>query len=124
MQAAIAWSLYEGACASLYPNYETITTDEQKAHAQAIARIESHFFLKDVIAPENSLMNNIDKIRHIPTTIIHGRYDALCPIVTAHKLHTEWPEADYIVVPDAGHSSSDDSMRHRLIEATENAKNL
>lgn len=124
MEAAIAWSLYETACSSLYPNYETITTDEQKAQAQALARIESHYFLHGVISEENSLIKGIDKIRSIPSTIIHGRYDVICPIHTAYHLHTIWPEADYIVVPDSGHSSLDDGVRTRLIEATENAKTL
>ncbi len=126
MAAAIAWSLYEGACSSLLPNYETITTDEQKSHALALARLESHYFLNEVIAPENSLLNEneIDKIRHIPATIIQGRYDVICPITTAYRLHHIWPEADYIVVPDAGHSAQDPAIRSRLIEATENAKTI
>ncbi len=124
MEAAIHWSLYEGACASLLPNYETITTDEQKDHALALARIEAHYFKYEVITRENSLLNSIDKIREIPSTIIHGRYDLICPIRTAHKLHQLWPEADYIVVPDAGHSALDPTLRSRLIEATERAKTL
>ncbi|MCB9982064.1 MAG: prolyl aminopeptidase [Rhodospirillales bacterium] len=124
MEAAIRWSLYEGACASLLPNYETITTDEQKGHALALARMEAHYFVHEVIRPENSLLNHMDTLRNIPATIIHGRYDVICPIRTAHRLHQLWPEADYIVVPDAGHSALDPALRSRLIEATERAKTL
>lgn len=124
MGAAIAWSLYEGACSSLLPNYETITTDEQKSQALALARIESHYFLRQVIAPENSLLNGIDKIRHIPATIVQGRYDVICPICTANRLHAVWPEADYIVVPDGGHSAFDPAIRSRLVEAMENARTI
>ncbi|MCB1721687.1 MAG: prolyl aminopeptidase [Rhodospirillales bacterium] len=124
LEAAIRWSLYEGACASLFPNYETITTDEQKDHALALARIEAHYFKYEAIGPEHSLLNSIDKIREIHSTIIHGRYDVICPIQTAHRLHQLWPEADYIVVPDAGHSALDPALRSRLIEATERAKTL
>ena len=80
--------------------------------------------MNGVISEENSLTKGIDKIRSIPSTIIHGRYDVICPIHTAYHLHTIWPEADYIVVPDSGHSSLDDGVRTRLIEATENAKTL
>jgi len=123
-EAGIAWSLYEGACSSLLPNYETITTSEQKEHALALARIEAHYFKREVIAPQNSILEHIDTIRHIPATIIQGRYDAICPIATAHKLHLAWPEADYIVVPDAGHSALDPTLRSRLIEATEGTKRL
>ena len=124
IEAAIRWSLYEGACSSLLPNYETLTTPEQKAHALALARLESHFFKHEVLSENESLLNNIETLKPIPTTIIQGRYDVICPIDTAHKLHQQWPEADYIVVPDAGHSALDPSLRSRLIEATENAKTL
>jgi proline iminopeptidase len=125
IEAAIAWSLYEGACSSLLPNYEIVTTQEQKDAAIALARLEAHFFKFEVRDSANSLLNDIDKIRHIPTSIIQGRYDAICPIGHgAHRLHNAWPEADYIVVPDAGHSAMDPPLRSRLIEAIENAKTL
>lgn len=124
INAAICWSLYEGACSSIVPNYETITTDEQKKNALALARIEAHYFKHEVRNSKNSLLNDIDKIRHIPSSIIQGRYDAICPIRTAYKLHQLWPEADYISVPDAGHSSLDPALRSRLIEATEAAKTI
>lgn len=124
IEAAIRWSLYEGACSSLLPNYETITTMEQKKHAWALARLEAHYFVNEVIPPEESLLKQVDRLRPIPTTIIQGRYDAICPILTAHKLHQAWPEADYVVVPEAGHSALDPTLRSRLIEATEHAKTL
>lgn len=124
MQSAIRWSLYEGACSSLLPNYETITTVEQKQHALALARIEAHYFKNEVISQENSLLKKIDTFRHIPAVIIHGRYDLICPMQTAYKLHQLWPEATYIVVADAGHSALDPGIRSRLIEATEIAKGI
>lgn len=124
MEAAIRWCLYESACSSLIPNYETITTEEQKSQVLTIARIECHYFKHQVIAPENSLIHQVDKFRAVPSIIINGRYDMLCPIKTAHRLHLAWPEADYVVVPDGGHSEQDPAIRSRLIEATENAKTL
>lgn len=124
IEAATRWSLYEGACSSLMPNYETITTEDQKQHAVALARLECHYFKSEVIASQDSLMNKIDMIRHIPTLIVQGRYDVICPIQTAYKLHQAWPEADYVVVPDGGHSALDPAIRSRLIEATENFKSL
>lgn len=122
--AAVHWSLYEGACSSLIPNYETITTHEQKQRALALAKIEAHYFKFEVFSKEKSILNHIESLRSIPTTIIQGRYDIICPIKTANTLHQLWPEADYIVVPDAGHSALDAPLRSRLIEATENAKQL
>ncbi len=124
MDAAIRWCLYESACSSLIPNYETITTEEQKSAVLTIARIECHYFKNEVISPKDSLLKQVDKFRAIPSIIINGRYDMLCPIHTAHKLHVAWPEADYVVVPDAGHSEQDPAIRSRLIEASENAKTL
>ncbi len=124
IEAAVRWSLYEGACSSLIPNYETITTNEQKQHALALARIEAHYFKTQKYSKKTSLLNNIDTLREIPTTIVQGRYDVICPIKTANKLHQLWPEADYIVVPDAGHSALDAPIRSRLIEAVEAAKTL
>ncbi len=124
INAAVHWSLYEGACSSLMPNYETITTDEQKQRALALAKIEAHYFKNEVFSKEKSLLNHIESLRSIPTTIIQGRYDVICPIKTANKLHQLWPEADYIVVPDAGHSALDAPLRSRLVEATESAKTI
>jgi len=122
--AAIHWALYESACSSLIPNYETITTEEQKARVLALARIECHYFKNEVIPPAQSLLKSIEKFRAIPATIIHGRYDAVCPLSTAYRLHQAWPEADYVVVQDGGHSALDPAIRSRLIEASENAKSL
>lgn len=122
MDAAIRWSLYEGACSSLLPNYETITTNDQKQNALALARLEAHYFMHGVIPAENSLLNSIETLRTIPSVIIQGRYDTICPIETAYRVHQIWPEADYIVVPDSGHSALDPPLRSRLIEATENTK--
>lgn len=124
MEAAIRWSLYEGACSSLFPNYETITTEEQKQSALALARMEAHFFTHEIITGEDRLMNHIETLRKIPTIIIQGRYDIICPIQTAYKVHQLWPEADYIVVPDSGHSALDPALRSRLIEATQNARKI
>jgi proline iminopeptidase len=124
MEAAIRWSLYEGACSSLLPNYETITTDEQKQHALALARIEAHYFKHEVVKPADSLLKKVDIMRKIPTAIVHSRYDMICPMETAYKLHQAWPEAQYTVVPDAGHSALDPAVRSRLIEATEAFKSI
>ena len=124
LEAAMNWSLYESACASLIPNYEIITTGEQKDHAIAISVIENHYFYTQVNQPEESLLHKVDRFRHIPAIIIQGRYDMICPILSAHRLHSVWPESDYIVVPDGGHSALDPAIRSRLIEATENMKTL
>lgn len=124
LEAAISWSVYESSCASLIPNYEIVTTDDQKAHAIAISKIECHYFHTQLIKAKNSLLHQVDKFRHIPSVIIQGRYDMVCPIMSAHRLHQVWPEADYIIVPDGGHSALDPAIRSRLVEAAENFKTI
>lgn len=122
MPAAIAWAQYESHCANLIKKPHPIETENDRAFALAISRIECHFFMNDVLPPEKRLLNDIDRIRHIPATIIHGRYDAICPLQAGYKLHRAWPEAEFIVVPDGGHSAFDPAIRAELIKATEKAK--
>ena len=123
-QAGIEWSLYESACMSFYPRREVFSHQDDIDAAVALAKIESHYFLNEVIDAQNSLLNDIGKLKKIPCTIVQGRYDMICPVVTAEKLHKAWPEADYIIVPDGGHSAMDPSICARLIEAMEHAKLL
>lgn len=122
MEAAIDWATYESACAALIPNYQIITTDEQKMGALAISKIEAHYFVNEDFTGDNDLLGKIDSYRHVPTQIIQGRYDMICPIKNAYELHQLWPEADYVVVPDGGHSAMDPSIRSALVEATEKIK--
>ena len=124
MDAAIRWSLYENACSSLLPNYDTITSEDQKKQSWAISRIEAHYFTHELRDGEKSLLKQIDTFRHIPTTIVQGRYDVICPIMTAYRLHQLWPEANYKVIPDAGHSAMGPPLRSALIKATEDAKTI
>jgi proline iminopeptidase len=122
LRAARAWSRYEGSCSTLMPSPETVAAFGQDNMALGLARIESHYFINQLFMPKNSLLDNIDRIREIPGVIIQGRYDMVCPIVTADELHRRWPEAEYHVVPDAGHSAMDPGVRRALIRATERFK--
>lgn len=122
LEAAIDWSTYESACAALIPNYQIVSTPEQKAYALSIAKIEAHFFVSEDFSGPNSLLTKIDRFRDIPTTIVQGRYDMICPLKSAYELHQAWPEANYVVVPDGGHSASDPAIRSKLIEVTEQTK--
>ncbi len=123
-QAGMEWALYESACMSFYPRREAFSHQDDVDAAVALARIEAHYFLNQVIDEKDSLLNDIEKLKKIPCTIIQGRYDMICPVVTAEKLHKAWPEADYIIVPDGGHSAMDPTICARLIEAMEHAKLL
>jgi proline iminopeptidase len=116
--AARTWSVYEGSCSTLLPNPEVMSTSGEERHAVGLARIEAHFFINNLFEPRDELLRGIYIIRHIPSVIVQGRYDLVCPIVTADALHKVWPEAEYIVVPDAGHSALEPGIRSALIDAT------
>jgi proline iminopeptidase len=124
MPAARKWSVYEGTCCTLLPSPETVESFAQDTVALGIARMEAHYFINDIFLPENSLLRHIGKIRHIPTAIVQGRYDLVCPIETADELARAWPEAEYTIVPDAGHSAMEPGVRSALIEATDRFRNL
>jgi proline iminopeptidase len=124
MPAARKWSVYEGTCCTLLPSPETVESFAQDTVALGIARMEAHYFINDIFLPENSLLKNVGKIRHIPAAIVQGRYDLVCPIETADELHRAWPEAEYAIVPDAGHSAMEPGIRSALIEATDKFRTL
>lgn len=124
MPAARSWSLYEGACSTLLPSPETVASFGEDRKALGLARIEAHYFTHHVYTAENDLIRRIDRIRNIPAVIVQGRYDMVCPIVTADELSRAWPEARYTVVPDAGHSAMEPGIRSQLVAATESFKGL
>jgi len=124
MPAAKSWSRYEGACSTLLPSAETVATFEADVMALGLARIEAHYFTNAIFLPPDSLLANVGSIRLIPTAIVQGRYDIVCPIVTADDLHRVWPEADYVVVPDAGHSAMEPGIQAELVRATDRFRTL
>ncbi len=120
--AARAWSIYEGSCSTLLPNPNIVANFGADRVALGLARMESHYFMHDIFLPPNFIIDNVPKIRHIPTTIIQGRYDAVCPIVSADDLVRAFPEAEYHIIPDAGHSAFEPGIRAKLIETMERLK--
>jgi proline iminopeptidase len=122
MPAARCWSVYEGSCSTLLPNPALVADFASDRVALGLARIEAHYFMNDIFLPEDFLMKNVDRLKAVPGVIVQGRYDIVCPPVSADDLHRAWPEADYLVVPDAGHSAFEPGIRSRLIAATEKFK--
>jgi proline iminopeptidase len=122
LPAARAWSVYEGACSALLPNPETIAAFGEDRLALGLARLEAHYFTRHIFSPERDLVARIDPIRHLPGVIVQGRYDMICPIRSADELARAWPEAEYIIVPDAGHSAMEPGIREQLVLAGERAK--
>lgn len=124
MPAARSWSMYEGACSTLLPNPDTVAAAGEDAHALGLARIEAHYFRNNGFDPENRLLEEVGRVRDIPAVIVQGRYDIVCPIVTADRLSRAWPQAQYLVVPDAGHSAMEPGIRNALISATQKFRTL
>jgi proline iminopeptidase len=120
-EAARAWSIWEASTSRLFTDTQLMQTFGEDKFAEAFARIECHYFMNQgFLNPENQLLLNVDRIRHIPGVIVQGRYDVVCPMISAWELHQAWPEAEFIIVPDAGHSMSEVGIRNALIEATDN----
>ena len=105
---------------SLQSNVDTIKKWGEDQFALAVARIECHYFVnRGFLRSEGQLLDDVPRIRHIPATIVQGRYDVVCPATSAWDLHRAWPEADFRVVPDAGHSAFETGNSHELVLATD-----
>ncbi|NET85749.1 MAG: prolyl aminopeptidase [Moorea sp. SIO1F2] len=118
--AARAWSIWEASTSKLFQDPTLIQKFGEGEFADAFARIECHYFVnKGFFEREDQLLRNVDRIKSIPGVIVQGRYDVVCPMVSAWELHRAWPEAELIVVPDAGHSMAEPGIRSALLEATD-----
>jgi len=116
--AARQWSRYEGSSCTLLPNEEFAAHFEDESIAWSMARLEAHYFRNVRFQPHDLLLRRVDRIRHIPAFIVHGRYDIVCPVKNAVDLHQAWPEASLVIVPDAGHSSHEPGITKELVAAT------
>jgi proline iminopeptidase len=120
VKAARAWSIWEAATSFLHVNDDNIVKWGEEDFAIAVARIECHYFVnRGFFDSEDQLLRDVEKIRNIPAVIVQGRYDVVCPMQTAWSLHQAWPEADFRIVPDAGHSAFEPGNTHELIVATD-----
>jgi proline iminopeptidase len=120
LNAAITWSRWEGSTSSLSYNPDMANSFSDPKFALAFALIENHYFVnKGFLEHENQLIESgINIIRDIPTVIVQGRYDIVCPISTAWELSQNWPEAELIVAPSSGHTAFELEITHELIKAT------
>ena len=123
LSAARAWSVWEGSTSKLYPSADLMEHWEGAHEALSLARIECHYFMNDSFFPsENYLLENVDKIRRIPTVIVQGRYDVVCPATSAWDLHKAFPEADLQIIADAGHSISEPGITAALVDVMDKIK--
>jgi proline iminopeptidase len=119
LSAAKAWCIWDANILRLIPNAQHIADFSKDKFVLAHALLECHYFLNHCfLQPEDHLLREIRRIREIPTTIIHARYDLMCPMETAWLLHKAFPEAEFVIVPDAGHSAKEPSNTRAIIAAT------
>ncbi len=119
LEAARAWSIWEGATSKLYFDEGSVAKFGEEQFSLAFARIENHYFVNRAFLEEDQLLRDVDKLRPIPGVIVQGRYDMVCPLTSAWDLHRAWPEAQLEIVPDAGHSITEPGIVDRLIAATD-----
>jgi proline iminopeptidase len=119
MHAAKAWSTWEGRTATLRPNTQVVDRFSEAHRALSIARIECHYFVNDAFLEPNQLLRDMPKIAHLPGIIVHGRYDAICPLDNAWALHQAWPNSELQIIRDAGHSAAEPGITDALIRAAE-----
>jgi proline iminopeptidase len=120
LEAARAWSIWEGSTSRLLPDPNLVERFGNDSFATAFARIECHYFVnKGFFEVDGQLLRDVHRIRHIPAVIVQGRYDVVCPMESAWALHRAWPEAQFVVVPDAGHSALEPSITRTLVAATD-----
>ena len=120
LAAAKPWTTWEMATSRLYTPPEFIQTAVTDDFALKFARIECHYFINQGFFSEDGwLLKNVSKIRHIPAVIVQGRYDVVCPPMSAWDLHKAWPEAKFMMIPDSGHSSREPGIAKALVNATD-----
>lgn len=118
LEAARAWSLWEGRTISLLPCEETEQTFGDAQFALAMARIECHYFMHNSFLEPDQLLRDACKLKDIPGVIVHGRYDVVCAVDNALALHSVWPQADLHIISDAGHAASEPGIVDALVSAT------
>lgn len=120
LAAARAWSVWEAATSFLHQDPGFISGHEEEAFALAFARIESHYFVNGgFFECDDQLLRDVPRIRHLPATIVHGRYDVVCPVQNAWDLKRAWPEAELVIAPSSGHSAFEPEIASALVDATD-----
>jgi proline iminopeptidase len=120
IEAARAWSAWEGKTLSLLPDFDRVRRFSEDHYALAFARIECHYFVnRGFFASDGQIIDDAHRLRAIPGVIVHGRYDVVTPVKTALDLARAWPEAELRIVPDAGHAMTESGIVHELVAATQ-----
>lgn len=118
-RCARAWALWEARTSTLLPNPRLLEHFAGARMATALARIECHYFMHDSFLRPNQILAEAHRLRGIPAILIHGRYDAVCPLENAWALQEAWPEARLEIIPSSGHSATEPGIMAALLAATD-----
>ncbi len=118
MAAAKSWSSWEAHCSTLEPSKHLLELMKNPHHALSLALIEAHYFMHNCFLEPDEIIRNIHKIKNIPGIIVHGRYDIICTLDNAWELHKAWPDSEFNIIRDAGHSACEPSIIDALVRAT------
>lgn len=120
LDAARAWSVWEAATSFLRQDPDFMAAHEDPQFALAFARIECHYFVNGgFYEVEDQLLRDAHRLADIPGTIVHGRYDVVCPLANAWDLHKAWPKARLEICPTSGHSAFEPEIADALLRATD-----
>ena len=119
LEAAKAWSIWEGETITLLPDEDFAAKFSDGHFALAFARIETHYFVNRGWFEDGQLLRDVSRLHNIPGAIVHGRYDMPCTASVAYQLHQAWPKAEFHLVEGAGHSAAEPGIRDCLIRATD-----
>jgi len=118
MAAAKAWSTWEGRCSTLKPRNEVVNHFSDPRTALSLARIECHYFMNDSFLQDDQIIRDAGRLMDIPGVIVHGRYDVVCPVENAWRLHQAWPHSELKIIAEAGHSATEPGIIDALVSAT------
>ncbi|MEG3754416.1 prolyl aminopeptidase [Psychromonas arctica] len=118
MRVAKAWCTWEIRCCTLIPNQDFVDAATGDEQAWTMARHEAHFMINDCFLSDNQILENCHHLKDIPVTIVHGRFDIVCPFDNAWQLHQALPQSKLIASDASGHASIETNTKHHLIEAT------
>lgn len=116
-RASLGWAGYEIRLVRLESSDAEVAQTFEKWDPYDFSLIENHYMANRCFLEEGQLLRDAKKIGAIPTVIVQGRYDVICPPITAYKLHQALPKSKLVIVEAAGHSAGEPAIRSALIEA-------
>jgi proline iminopeptidase len=118
MSAAKHWAQWEAKCATLQPCQSVVERFTEPHVALSLSRIENHYFVNNTFIQDNQILDNMHRLHAIPSIIVHGRYDMICPIENAFDIHRVWPTSELHIIREAGHSAMEPAICSALLNAT------